>query len=89
MWNKGVVYPKLGLFTQVQFFCVYCFDSTCGFIKIFKLQSTTLLIYHLLHTLDSGIDVGQGINIGPGTFGKMNKRRALNKHGAKKIWQKE
>ena len=29
-----------------------------------------------LFTLDSGIDVGQGINVGPGTFGKKNKRRA-------------
>ena len=31
-------------------------------------------------TLQSGIDVGQGINVGPGKFGKKNKRRALNKH---------
>ena len=28
--------------------------------------------------LDSAIDVGQGINVGPGKFGKKNKRRALN-----------
>ena len=33
-------------------------------------------------TLHSGIDVGQGINVGPGTFGKKNKRRAFNKHRA-------
>ena len=33
-----------------------------------------------LHTLASGIDIGQGINIGPGKFGKKNKRRALNTH---------
>jgi hypothetical protein len=26
-------------------------------------------------TLDSGIDVGQGKNVGPGTFGKKNKHR--------------
>jgi hypothetical protein len=26
-------------------------------------------------TLDSGIDVGQGINIGPGKFGKKNNHR--------------
>ena len=32
-------------------------------------------------TLDSGIDVGQGINVGPGKFGKKNKCRALNTHG--------
>ncbi len=31
-------------------------------------------------TLASRIDVGQGINIGPGQFGKKNKRRALNTH---------
>ena len=29
-------------------------------------------------TLASGIDVGQGINAGPGKFGKENKHRALN-----------
>ena len=32
-----------------------------------------------VHTLESGIDVGQGINVGPGKFVKKNKRRALNK----------
>ena len=32
-----------------------------------------------LFTLESGIDVGQGINVGPGKFVKKNKRRALNK----------
>ena len=31
-------------------------------------------------TLASGIDVGQGINKGPGQFGEKNKRRALNTH---------
>ena len=34
----------------------------------------------LLITLESRIDVGQGINVGPGKFGKKNKRRALNTH---------
>ena len=29
-----------------------------------------------LGTLESGIDVGQLINIGPGQFGKKNKHRA-------------
>ena len=29
-------------------------------------------------SLDSGIDVGQGINVGPGKFVKKNKRRDLN-----------
>ena len=36
------------------------------------------LFSYLLDTLDSGIDVGQGINIGPGKFGKKNKHRALS-----------
>ena len=31
-------------------------------------------------TLESGIDVGELINVGPGKFGKKNKRRALNTH---------
>ena len=31
-------------------------------------------------TLASGIDVGQGINVGPENFDKNNKRRALNNH---------
>ena len=30
-------------------------------------------------TLESGIDVGQGINVGPEKFVKKNKHRALNK----------
>ena len=34
------------------------------------------------HTLESGIDVWQGINVGPGKFVKKNKRRALNKRRA-------
>ena len=34
------------------------------------------------YTLESGIDVGQGITVGPGKFVKKNKRRALNKHRA-------
>ena len=32
------------------------------------------------HTLESGIDVGQGISVGPGKFAKKNKHRALNTH---------
>ena len=37
--------------------------------------------YILSHcTLASGIDAGQGINVGPGKVGKKNKRRALNMH---------
>ena len=33
-------------------------------------------------TLESGIDVGQGITVWPGKFVKKNKRRALNKRRA-------
>ena len=33
----------------------------------------------LYDTTESLIDVGQGINVGPGKFVKKNKRRALNK----------
>jgi hypothetical protein len=40
-------------------------------------------------TLESVIEVGQGISVGPGRFGKKNKRRALNKRRAWKIWKKE
>ena len=39
-------------------------------------------------TLESGIDVGQGINVGQGKFDKKNEHRALNKRKAWKIWQK-
>jgi hypothetical protein len=35
-----------------------------------------------LTTLESGIDVGQGITVGPGKFVKKNKSRALNKRRA-------
>ena len=33
-------------------------------------------------TLESVIDVGQGISVGPGRFGQKNKHRALNKRRA-------
>jgi hypothetical protein len=39
-------------------------------------------------TLESGIGVGQGINIGPGNFDKKNKGMTLNKSRAWIIWQK-
>ena len=44
------------------------------------------LLYKIIRfsdiTLESRIDVGQGINVGPGKFVKKNKRRALNKRRA-------
>ena len=33
----------------------------------------------IICTLESGKDVGQGINVGPENFGKNNKRKAVNK----------
>ena len=40
-------------------------------------------------TLESIIDVGQGINVGFGKLVKNNERRALNKRRTWKICQKE
>ena len=37
---------------------------------------TTFQRENLVTTLESGIDVGQGITVGPGKFVKKNKRRA-------------
>ena len=47
------------------------------------LENTKFKLDKHLDTLDSGIDVGQGINVGHGKFDKKNKHRALNKrrHG--------
>ena len=50
-----------------------------------ELRGSTDLILNIgvnHSTLASGIDVGQGINIGSGKFVKKNKRRALNKRMA-------
>ena len=38
----------------------------------------TTVITLFISTLESGIDVGQLINVGPGKCGKKNKRRAIN-----------
>ena len=43
---------------------------------------STKVIMLQLSTLESGIDVGQEITIGPGKFFKKNKHRALNKRRA-------
>jgi hypothetical protein len=40
------------------------------------------ILCYIMSTLESGIDVGQGINVGHGNFAKKNKRRALNKRRA-------
>ena len=41
-------------------------------------------------TLDSGIDVGQGINVEPGKFGNIYKRRAatIKLRNIHRIWKK-
>ena len=44
--------------------------------------STVLFIKSYVATLESLIDVGQGISVVPGRFGKKNKRMAW------KIWKK-
>ena len=44
---------------------------------------------YFISSLESVIEVGQGIRVGPGRFGKKNKRRALNKRRVWKIWKKE
>jgi hypothetical protein len=51
------------------------------------INTNHLLISEILSTLESGIDVRQGINVEPGKFDKKNKYRALNKRRAWKIWQ--
>jgi hypothetical protein len=55
--------------------------------QVYKAIFITSAFLHLkeiqiVYTLESGIDVGQGITIGSGKFVKKNKRRALNKHRA-------
>ena len=44
-------------------------------------------IENMIPTLESGIEVGQGINVRPGKFGKNNKRRALNKRRSTTIYK--
>ena len=48
--------------------------------KILKNAETNSTLYKSPISLDFGIDVGQGINVGPGKFAKKNKHRALNKY---------
>ena len=58
------------------------------FYSVFEVfKSSKVVILQLLcnlgtPTLECGIDVGQGITIGPGKFIKKNKRRPLNKRRA-------
>ena len=64
-------------------------DNKCN---LFESNCSRKLVnnqFKITTTLESVIDIGQGISIGPGRFGKKNKRRALNKRRAWKIWKKE
>ena len=54
-------------------------------IEPFNYAIKSVCFYEQLSTLESGIDVGQGINVGHGKFDKKNKHRALNKRRASKF----
>ena len=54
----------------------------CTFLGERKNMCSSKFVQLLLLTLESGIDVGQGITVEPRKFVKKNKRRALNKHRA-------
>ena len=47
-----------------------------------RVEKTNKAFAYKIYTLESGIDVGQGITVGPGKFVKKNKHRALNKRRA-------
>ena len=54
---------------------------SCPLFKVYKKVikfsfSQQKVFWVLVFTLESGIDVGQGITVGPGKFIKKNKRRA-------------
>ena len=48
--------------------------AVLGVTRSYKKIVANVLIF--IGTLESGIDVGQGINVGPGKFAKNNKHRA-------------
>ena len=54
------------------------YKGRCVFVCL--IHSWAKYIVQVHATLESGIDVGQGMNVGPGKVGKKNKRRALNSH---------
>ena len=62
-----------------------CTSLFCHFWPFFHTTEIQKVIFKCLLTLESGIDVGKGISIGPGKFVKKNKCRALNKPRA---WRK-
>ena len=64
-FKNGIISMQTAGYNGACIVVLVCWFDSKGFIQ---------------HILDSGIDVGQGIHVGPGKFGKKNKRRALNKH---------
>ena len=54
---------------------------TCEQLHLFDYLLIETMI-SCLPTLESGIDIGQGITVRPGKFVKKNKRRAVNKRRA-------
>ena len=86
-----MIFRNSGVSSEL-FGSIYFFISFYLVVKhrlTFVTKTFSIRLKNGLHTLESLIDVGQGISIGPGRFGKKNKRRALNKHRAWKIWKKE
>ena len=76
-------FGALGCFKARQVIChFFCNLQASKGLPISKpIQMNVRLLKRLL-TLESEIDVGQGITVGPGKFVKKNKHRALNKRRA-------
>ena len=93
MWGGLAFFFRFGVITISQgslyffffFCCVPILLPTIYFVRnpkhfILVLQDHNLMPNAGMLTLASRIDVGQWVNIGPGTFGKKNKCSALNTH---------
>ena len=55
----------------------YWISNVSSFVEFYCYEKSKIFGQNQ-HIVASGIDIGQGINVGPGKFGKKNKRRALN-----------
>ena len=76
-----VLAPNVTIFTflyALNFLTLHIISLT----KIHLLIRCFLTFLSCGTTLESGIDVGQEITVGPGKFVKKNKHRALNKRRA-------
>ena len=77
----GVNYRESSLWQKIlENYYIQFFKSKHHQRKWQSISVKAPLIY--ICTLESGIDVGQGIAVGSGKFVKKNKCRALNKHRA-------